>query len=74
MEGLLSLIKYLVNYIVSYLKKNSEPLVLKDLLGVKAKAIVAYSAIELAITFLLLDFSRSCWNIDNVKFLREPIY
>jgi hypothetical protein len=73
MEGLLSLAKYPVNCTVSYLKKDSEPLVLKDLLGVKAKAITAYSAMEPAIAFLPLDFSRSRWNADDVKCLREPV-
>jgi hypothetical protein len=67
MEGLLSLAKYPVNCTVSYLKKDSEPLVLKDLLGVKAKAIAAYSAMEPAIAFLPLEFSRNRWNADDVK-------
>lgn len=73
MEGLLSLAKYPLNSTGSYLKKDSEPPVLKDLLRVKAKTIAAYRAMEPAIAFLPLDFSRSRWNADDVKSLREPV-
>ncbi|KFZ01758.1 hypothetical protein V500_00624, partial [Pseudogymnoascus sp. VKM F-4518 (FW-2643)] len=73
MEGLLFLVKYPVNSMASHLKKDSEPLVLKDLLRVKAKTIAAYRAMEPAIAFLPLDFSRSRWNADDVKSLKEPM-
>ncbi|KFZ23803.1 hypothetical protein V502_01709, partial [Pseudogymnoascus sp. VKM F-4520 (FW-2644)] len=87
MEGLLFLVKYPVNSTASHLKKDSEPLVLKDLLRVKAKTIAAYreslecrSCQESKRTHApddafkpIASGTSSRWNADHVKSLKEPM-
>ncbi|KAF7156079.1 hypothetical protein CNMCM5623_009221 [Aspergillus felis] len=51
----------------------TEDLDLKTLMALRGQLIAAYKAMEPAIGFLPLDFSRGRWNADDVKSLRQPV-
>lgn len=50
-----------------------EPLDLQQLMGVKAKMIGAYKAMQPSLAFLPLDFSRGRWSSADIKSLQEPL-
>lgn len=52
---------------------SDQPVPLAELLGARAKVIGVYKAMEPAVAFLPLDFSRGRWNAEDVKQLQEPI-
>ncbi|GJN80127.1 hypothetical protein PLIIFM63780_003651 [Purpureocillium lilacinum] len=46
---------------------------MEELKGAKARIISTYKAMEPALLFLPLDFSRGRWNADDVKALQAPV-
>ncbi|GFF70690.1 uncharacterized protein C57A7.05 [Aspergillus udagawae] len=52
---------------------HAEDLDLKTLMALKGQLIAGYKAMEPAMGFLPLDFSRGRWNAADVKSLRQPV-
>ncbi|EAW12654.1 uncharacterized protein ACLA_010800 [Aspergillus clavatus NRRL 1] len=52
---------------------DHEDLALKDLVAARTRLIAVYRAMEPAVGFLPVDFSRGRWSAEDVKTLRRPV-
>ena len=76
MQGLVQLSKLPLDFTAARLSKEDgerDGVSLKDLHKVKAKMIATYKAMEPAVGFLPLDFSRCRWNANDVKDLKKHV-
>lgn len=76
MQGLLQLSKRQLDFTAARLSDKSgerEAVNLKELHQAKAKMIATYRAMEPAVAFLPLDFSRGRWDAQDVKSLKKPV-
>lgn len=73
MEGVLRLLKRLLDYTASSLLRETDHLSLDELNQVKGQAVAAYKAMEPAIGFLPLDFSVGRWNAQDIQSLKKPL-
>lgn len=73
MQALVELTKQPLRLTAARTAARNEDLDLKTLLTVKTQLIAGYKAMEPAMGFLPLDFSRGRWNAADVKSLRQPV-
>ncbi|RHZ68945.1 hypothetical protein CDV55_100099 [Aspergillus turcosus] len=73
MQALVELAKQPLRLTAARTAARDEDLDLKTLLTVKSQLIAGYKAMEPAMGFLPVDFSRGRWNAADVKSLRQPL-
>lgn len=73
MQALVELTKQPLRLTAARTAARNEDLDLKTLLTVKSQLIAGYKAMEPAMGFLPLDFSRGRWNAADVKSLGQPV-